>query len=165
MAFEYVDRTIEFLREMEPLDDKELLTGSNQSGSTIVVRYLGPIRSSDLVKDAAVKLPRLPQARDYMDVRVIADVAQTSLLYDRVPEYRDRLPYFTGLITVAGADAAVITEDVSDCGAIPLWSQPVDPDIRQRLAEVFAEQGTLEQVFRLETLESSLEFKAGDTTY
>ncbi|HEX5456273.1 MAG TPA: hypothetical protein VFW77_02795 [Candidatus Saccharimonadales bacterium] len=108
----------------------------------------------------ALKMPR----RDSGPLeRLIYEVAAIDEITRRAPKLAEKMPAFMGLLAVDGADRplAIITEDATRCGSLPIEPMPASPQSVHELKSGFGKEAE-EAVGEIE-LENSVAFDVGGT--
>ncbi len=91
--------------------------------------------------------------------RLRQEMIPVSLIYDRAPSLRPRLPEFMGQVMVAEQLVAVITEDATGNGSYPIYSSPAHEKDVQILREVFPESEFGQSVVDVYELRRTLNFE------
>jgi hypothetical protein len=129
-------------------------------GSSYAMHHLGLLGLQDILTSIGVKRPLQSQAAGK---RLVHELAAATVITDRAPTLRPRLPAFMGLVCIDGVEgrSVLLTEDVSWNNSLSMRPASVSNNDKVRLRGAFAEIGSFEHVFRLDELDTSVAFTVG----
>jgi hypothetical protein len=139
----YIEESANALRQMAEADIQsrgELAAIPYGDGS--VVHSVGQVSLDGADVFVGLQFPQLRQDQTAAGA-AIAEITDAAMIADRAPQLRHVLPAAMGILCVGNSRAprAVITEDISHGGSLPVEAGPVSEETRRELLLAFLYDG------------------------
>lgn len=132
------------------------------SRSGFEYRSLGAMMLSGISEDSYIGL-KVPQyTSEEVALRASQEIGLIDLYVDHVPELRRFVPQFTCLLKIEDSPAtAIVTEDITADGQLPIRPVPVSSKVKRSLYRPFLVEGSMDEVMEYSVLEEGLAFQCG----
>ena len=164
MSSSYLDLSREVVGNIDSVEIASLPLGTHISeGGLFVFQDLAELSLGLFGKEyVGLKMARVENAG--VDGRFFGELAVTALLADSSPELRDMLPRFLAFIrTEDGSSHAILTEDASHGGSVPVMPKRLNPKTKQLIYAPFSDYGDMPSVLDEETIDIKMAFRVGET--
>jgi len=159
MAFEYIDRCVEMMRQIDPSSLGKAATARKvgSQGSEHDTYALANIESAPTALAVKVRHWSLSSVGSQ---RLLRELPLVSLLTERLPELMETVPAFMGQLVVGG-NALLLTEDVTEGGVHSIRSIPVSEGLLSALESAFcSDQEGIYEIFYRNVLHRNMAFSA-----